>query len=88
MTFPLGRVVITRAALWLAQEAKADPLDLVLRHATEDWGDLGHSDKAANKAALKHGGRIFSAYDWHGQRWYVITEHDRSYTTVMLASDY
>jgi len=88
MTFALGQVVITRPALSYAEQHEVDVLALIARHHARDWGDLGPQDKALNDAALVHGDRIFSAYDVAGERWYVITEHDRSYTTVMLSGDY
>ncbi|MBK7616335.1 MAG: hypothetical protein IPJ08_18400 [Burkholderiales bacterium] len=86
--FALGQVVITRPALALAESHGIDVIDLVRRHASGDWGDLGGHDKVLNEAALSNGSRIFSAYDVQGERWYVITEWDRSYTTVMLSSAY
>lgn len=89
MIFELGQVVITRPALAFCEANKVDVLDLVARHQRGDWGDLGGHDKALNDAAAIHGqDRILSAYDTAGERLYVITEFDRSYTTVMLASDY
>jgi uncharacterized protein HemY len=84
----LGQVVITRPALAYAEQHKVNVLALVARHAAGDWGDLGAHDKHLNDAAVEQGDRVLSAYDVAGERWYVITEHDRSYTTVMLASDY
>jgi hypothetical protein len=88
MRFALGRVVITRQALVFAEANKVDVLALVARHHSHDWGDLGAHDKALNDAAVIHGDRIFSAYDVAGERFYVITEHDRSSTCLMLSSDY
>lgn len=88
MKFELGRVVITRPALDYAEHHEVDVLNLVVRHHCGDWGDLGAHDKALNEAAIVHGGRIFSAYDVQDERWYVVTEADRSSTCVMLATDY
>lgn len=88
MKFALGRVLITRPALAYAEAHAVDALDLVRRHASGDWGDLGGHDKALNDAAVLNESRILSAYDVAGERWYVITEWDRSHTTVMLSSDY
>jgi hypothetical protein len=86
--FALGQVVITRSALNYAEMYAVDPLGLVRRHQASDWGDLGSHDKALNDAAVVHGGRILSVYEMAGKRWYVITEADRSVTTIMLTSDY
>ena len=88
MKFPLGQCVITRHALNYADERGLVPLLLLRRHARGDWGDLGADDKRLNDDAIRSGGRIFSAYDYGGERWFVITEWDRSVTTIMLASDY
>lgn len=85
--FPLGQTVITRNAL--------DTLpigDVILaleRHASGDWGDLYPEDLAANERALTNGGRLFSAYHTKdGTKFYVITEADRSGSTVLLPEDY
>lgn len=88
MKVPLGKCTITRAALNYAEEKGLQPLFLLARHQSGDWGDLDSHDRALNDAAIRNGGRILSAYDYGGERWYVITEWDRSITTIMLASDY
>jgi hypothetical protein len=84
--FPLGQVVATaNAAVRLSTE---EVITALCRHACGDWGDLCPEDTLANDAALHHGGRLFSAYG-HGQnRFWVITEADRSVTTVLLPEDY
>lgn len=67
------------------QELKA----MVDRHVTGDWGDLDEFDRQQNDNALKEGGRIFSAYHTSdGNKVWVITEADRSYTTALLPEDY
>jgi len=71
----------------------ADPMLLVLpfigRHLSGDWGDLDAEDRAANEVALTIGERVLSAYALHGgERIWVITEADRSSTTVLLPSEY
>ena len=89
MNFQLGQVVQTRPCLSFCEANKVDVLGLLARHAAGDWGDLDSSDMALNDAAVLSGeDRIFSAYDVHGERLYIITEWDRSSTCVMLASDY
>ena len=63
---------------------------LIARHNSGDWGDLDDEDKATNEAGLKHGERLMSAYDdvFDGETVWVITERDRSVTTVLLPSEY
>ena len=86
-SFPLGRVVITPNA----QEAleHADIHHALQRHAFRDWGDVCTEDKAENELSLKEGFRLLSAYaDRKGTRFWIITEADRSATTVLLPEDY
>ena len=62
---------------------------LIARHAAGDWGDLDSHDRGENDRALKHGGRLFSAYTTSsGLKVWVITEADRSCTTALLPEDY
>lgn len=90
--FPIGRPVMTQGVNELLgdeAQGRAIALDLLLRHQTGDWGDMDASDKAANDRALKTGERIFSAYHLKdGTRVWVITEWDRSYTTILLPEEY
>lgn len=60
----------------------------IVRHVTGDWGDLGAEDQAANRAAIEGGGRVLSKYEIAGADVYVITEANRSVTTMMLTSEY
>jgi hypothetical protein len=84
--FPLGQVVITaNASLTLTTE---EVLTALSRHASADWGDLCPEDTLANTNALECGGRLFSAYGHGAHRIWVITEADRSVTTVLLPDDY
>lgn len=85
--FGLGRLVATRGAL--AALGRDEIGGAIGRHASGDWGDLCREDRALNVAALRDGGRLLSAYvSRSGVRFYVITEWDRSLTTVLLASEY
>ena len=87
--FPLGRVLATPGALHALQTANAEPLHYLARHAAGDWGDLDAEDRAANERALCTGERILSAYQLaDGQRLWVITEADRSATTILLPGEY
>lgn len=88
--FELGRTVITPAALEALEESGHAPHEFLQRHETGDWGEgLSEGDRKENEYSLKNGFRLLSAYKTSkGQRLWIITEHDRSYTTVMLPSDY
>jgi hypothetical protein len=89
MKFSLGKLVITRRCKAHMDAQYANPMRYVLRHVAGDWGDLGAEDKAANEFALNKKLRILSAYNLpDGERIYVITEADRSYTTIILYMEY
>lgn len=85
--FSLGEVMQTQGAMhaFTPEEILAS----LLRHADGDWGDLAEEDKQANELALKEDERLVSAYKFEdGRTMYVITEWDRSYTTVLLPEEY
>ena len=83
----LGRVVITANANSTLEVTDVDAA--IVRHATGDWGELSEDDIAANERALHDEGRLLSVYrDSSGTKFYVITEADRSATTVLLPEDY
>jgi hypothetical protein len=85
--FPLGQVVITANALQTIPPN--DYYRALARHAAGDWGELPAEDAALNDAALRDGdGRIFSAYGAGQFRFWIITEADRSVTTILLPEDY
>lgn len=86
--FPLGRVVATTGALKLLEETDEDPRLLLARHASGDWGDLDLQDLRENERSLKHGWRIFSSYPVEKGKVWVITEADRSVTTILLPEEY
>lgn len=84
---PLGQVVATPAALGVL--AQPDMVAALRRHASGDWGEVDAHDRAANDDALRDGTRLLSAYESAtGTRFWVITEADRSVTTVLLPDDY
>ncbi len=85
---PLGRVVATPGALKLLEEAREHPFDYLARHATGDWGDLCAFDRRQNEIALREGLRIFSSYETPAGCCWIITEADRSITTILLPEDY
>ena len=87
--FALGQVVATPGALTALEAARQAPQELLLRHVIGDWGDLVPEDVEENEQALKAGNRLFSAYDLNnGTRIWVITEYDRSVTTLLLPAEY
>lgn len=92
--FSHGQVVVTRAVHALIEENetfKKFVNDSLNRHISGDWGDLDDEDKASNEMAIKHGDRIFSTYKTvlcHEKKIWIITEADRSATTVLFPSDY
>ena len=87
--FELGRLVVTPGALKALREAKQEPLALIVRHATGDWGDLDEEDKRENEFSVGKYLRILSAYILPtGVKIWVITEADRSATTLLLPSEY
>jgi hypothetical protein len=85
---PLGKVVATPGALKLLSEMGGHPFDLLTRHATGDWGELCAFDRRQNEIALREGLRIFSSYKVPAGRVWIITEADRSFTTILLPEEY
>lgn len=86
--FELGQVVATPAALAVLEENGLEFPALLYRHASLESVELGADDQQANRDALKNGGRILSRYTINGAKLYVITEWDRSITTILLAEEY
>lgn len=87
--FRLGQLVGTPAALQALQDAEKDPLELLIRHVTGDWGDMDEEDKKENDLSVREGFRILSAYRLAtGVKIWVITEADRSATTFLLPEEY
>jgi hypothetical protein len=86
--FPLGSILATPGALEALRAVGEDPLHLLSRHASGDWGDLDAYDRRENGLALKNDWRILSSYPIGEQRIWVITEADRSYTTLLLPEEY
>ena len=85
--FDLGRVVVTRAAVEVL--LPADMFGALGRHIHGDWGDVDEEDWQANDVSLQEGTRLLSAYHTaSGIKLWVITEWDRSLTTILLPSDY
>ena len=87
--FPLGEVYASAgAAERLAEDELLQILHRHHRHHCGDWGDLGEGDKRANEEALQSDERILSRYDLESGSFYLITEADRSMTTLMRVEEY
>lgn len=84
--FDLGEVLATRSAL--DSLGVVGVAELLSCHIAGVWGDLCQEDIEANWFALRYGLRLLSRYDTADGDFYVITEWDRSYTTVLHVSDY
>ncbi len=85
---PLGRVLVTPGALEILVKSGGCALDFLARHASGDWGDLCTFDRRQNEVALREGYRVFSSYETPAGRVRVITEADRSATTILLPEEY
>ncbi|PZN75367.1 MAG: type I restriction endonuclease subunit M [Candidatus Methylumidiphilus alinenensis] len=95
--FPSGDILATPGALETLERYRTPPFDLLKRHFTGDWGDLDDHDKNANEMAVSEGSRVFSAYvlpappdnaSLDAAKIWVITEADRSATTLLLPEEY
>jgi hypothetical protein len=85
--FALGQLVATRGVVEVC--GNTEIYELLKRHANGDWGELCDDDKALNDHALEAGeGRLFSGYDTPKGRVWIITEHDRSVTTILFPHEY
>ena len=85
--FPLGRLVATPNAL--ENIPNPEILSALQRHLTGDWGDMDEHDREENELCLKEGFRLLSVYrSARGVKFWIITEADRSRTTVLLPEDY
>lgn len=87
--FDLGMQVMTPGVRDVLNEAGHIPPEFLLRHKHGDWGELDDEDVIANDRALLHGSRLLSAYRTRlGEKLWVITEWDRSVTTLLVPADY
>lgn len=87
--FPLGQVVATPGALRALEEANQLPFEFLARHQSGDWGEVCDEDRAENELSVDNGFRILSAYRTSTDvRIWVITEADRSATTILLSEEY
>ncbi len=86
--FRLGQIVATRGVLAYIEHhgIAADPY--LKRHVSGDWGSVPPEDARANCLAVQHGARILSSYDIVGKHVWIITEADRSTTTLLFPEEY
>ncbi len=87
--FPLGQVLATPGALELLKSYQLLPLSFIQRHVVGDWGDICVEDQQVNADALQHGYRLMSVYAITlTEKLWIITEADRSCTTILLPQEY
>jgi len=87
--FDMGLVYATPGALEAFETADESSLVYLMRHVSGDWGTVCEEDRAANEFSLENGLRLFSVYHLvDGTKIWIITEADRSVTTILLPSEY
>lgn len=87
--FLLGHIVATPGALDALDRASTNAADLLIRHSNWDWGDIPAEDAEQNELAVGQGLRILSSYPLEDEvRVWIITEADRSSTTLLLPDEY
>jgi hypothetical protein len=87
--FDLGQLVATPGALTVLEKTGQNPMEFLSRHVTGDWGEIPEEDKQENQFSLEKGFRLLSSYrTTAGDRLWVITEANRSHTTLLLPDEY
>ena len=87
--FELGQIVATPGALAALKKAGQQPGEFVTRHVNREWGDIPDEDRRENEYSLEQGFRLLSAYKTNaGDRLWLITEADRSVTTLLIPEEY
>jgi hypothetical protein len=81
-------VVAILGVLKLLSEIGEDLFDYPARHSSGDWGELCAFDRRQNEVALREGLRVFSSYETSVGKVWIITEADRSVTTILLPEEY
>ena len=87
-SLPLGKVIATPGALTLLSEAGENPFRYLSRHASGDWGELDNHDRKENELSIKNGWRVLSSYPVGERKVWIITEANRSVTTLLLPEEY
>lgn len=85
---PLGHIVATPGALELLSKAGEEPFNLLVRHRSGDWGELDAQDRRENERSVENGWRVLSSYPVDKEKVWIITEADRSATTILLPEEY
>jgi hypothetical protein len=88
MLFQLGKLMATPGAIAFCDQHCINMISLVRKHSRGEWGDMCAADKKANDEAVRNGTRIFSAYEFPQGKIWIITESNRSVTTVLLPEEY
>ena len=86
--FNLGKCLATPYAKEELERLNYSPLNLLRKHMSGDWSEMDEDDQQSNRDAVIEGSSIFSAYTIEGTKFWVITEADRSSTTILLPSEY
>jgi hypothetical protein len=87
--FDLGQLVATPGALAALEKTGQNAMDFLSRHVRGDWSELPKEDKDENQFSLEKGFRLLSSYrTTAGDKLWVITEADRSHTTLLLPHEY
>jgi hypothetical protein len=87
--FDLGTIRATPGAIAALAESGQEPAFFLNKHITGDWGDMSAGDKQLNDEAVNDETRVFSAYrTLRDQKIWIITEADRSQTTILLPEEY
>ena len=86
--FPLGQIVATPGVLDHLTRHSINVLPFIDRHVRGDWGNVDPEDAQENDFSVQNGFRVLSAYDIAGERVWIITEADRSVSTLLFSSEY
>ncbi len=86
--FRLGQIVATPGVLNLLNQHSVSAWPYIERHVSGDWGCVPPEDARENELSVQNGFRVLSAYDIAGQRVWIITEADRSATTLLMPYEY
>jgi|APEBP8051072210_1049370.scaffolds.fasta_scaffold00243_20 hypothetical protein len=86
--FSLGHITATRGVFEHLERHGVNASEYLARHARGDWGDVPPEDAAENEFAVNRRLRLLSSYMIAGERVWIITEADRSVSTLLFPSEY
>jgi hypothetical protein len=86
--FPLGRLIATAGVNAHLIDNDIDPTPFICQHHCGQWGDVPPEDAQENDFSVLNGLRVLSSYQMAGERVWIITEADRSSTTLLFPSEY